>query len=152
MDYKFVIGKTSVLGFENVLKVDFTPKKTCNFDCLYCVLGRTTFWLNERKEYSNVDEIFHEIKFYLENNKKIKYILLTGSGEPALFSGFGNLVDIIKNKYPEIKIMAYTNCSLLTRKDVTNEFLKCDIIGCNLNAVYEDEFRKVCRSWCKRFL
>ncbi|HUT79597.1 MAG TPA: radical SAM protein [Candidatus Bathyarchaeia archaeon] len=145
MDYKYVVGLINALGFQNVLKVDFTPKKTCNFDCVYCSVGRTTIWLNERKEYNEVEDILHEIQFYLKNNDEIKYMMLTGSGEPALFSGFGKLVKEIKKNFPEIKIMAYTNCSLLPRKDVVNEFLDCDILGCNLNAVYDEEFKKICR-------
>jgi len=71
--------------------------------------------------------------------------MLTGSGEPALYSKFGVLVDLIKRKYRNAKIMAYTNASLLSRNDVINEFSKCDIIGCNLNAVYDIEFQNACR-------
>ncbi|MHA1211586.1 MAG: radical SAM protein [Candidatus Heimdallarchaeota archaeon] len=147
MKYQFVKGVINALGFEKVLKVDFTPKKTCNFDCVYCIVGRTTTWLNERKAYNNVDSVYNEIQHYIKNNGEIKYALLTGSGEPALYSGFGELILKIKKEFPNIKIMAYTNCSLLSRQDVVNEFLLCDILGCNLNAVYDDEFKKICRPY-----
>lgn len=143
MKYKFVKGTAPILGFQDVLSVDFSPKKTCNFDCIYCDVGRTSTWLNERQEFFTVEEVFDEIENYIIQNGEIKYIMLTGSGEPALFKSFGALVSLIKKKYPNIKLMAYTNGSLLSRSDVQSEFTKLDIIGCNLNAVYEKEFRTV---------
>jgi GTP-binding protein len=143
MKYKFVKGTSQILGFQDVLKVDFSPKKTCNFDCIYCGVGRTSTWLNDRQDFFSADEIFDEIENYIIQNGDIKYMLLTGSGEPALYNGFGALVSLIKKKYPDIKLMAYTNGSLLSRSDIQSEFAKLDIIGCNLNAVYEKEFRLV---------
>ncbi|MGC9779278.1 MAG: radical SAM protein [Candidatus Heimdallarchaeota archaeon] len=145
MNCKFVKGIIEALGFKNVLKVDFSPKKTCNFDCVYCGVGRTSTWLNERSEFYPVEDVFFEIDYYIEHNGEIRYVMLTGSGEPALYKGFGELVAKIKQKYPNLKIMAYTNCSLLSRKDVHYEFLQCDVLGCNLNAVYNDEFQKICQ-------
>jgi len=149
MEYKFVKDVMNALGCQNVLKVDFSPKKTCNFDCIYCSVGRTTNWLMERTEFYPVEEIFSEISSYIDNNGEVNYIMLTGSGEPALYSGFGRLSEMIKQQYPNIGIMAYTNGTLLNRKDVQTEFSNCDIIGCNLNSVYEGEFKKICRPLTK---
>ncbi|NHJ48314.1 MAG: radical SAM protein [Asgard group archaeon] len=143
MEYKFVKGISKILGFDNVLQVDFSPKKTCNFDCIYCGVGTTDTWLNERKEFFSPEDVFNEIYRYKAQNGVIKYILLTGSGEPALYKNFGELVSLIRKNYPEIKLMAYTNGSMLTRSDVQAEFKQLDVIGCNLNAVYEQEFRTV---------
>jgi wyosine [tRNA(Phe)-imidazoG37] synthetase (radical SAM superfamily) len=143
MDYKFIKGISRILGFDNVLQVDFSPKKTCNFDCIYCGVGKTDKWLNERQEFFTPDDVFDEIYRFKAQNGVIKYILLTGSGEPALYKGFGELVSLIRESYPEIKLMAYTNGSMLTRSDVQAEFKQLDVIGCNLNAVYEQEFRTV---------
>ncbi len=143
MTYKFVKETATILGFQDVLQVDFSPKKTCNFDCIYCGVGKTSTWLNERQDFFTAEEIFDEIENYIIQNGDIKYIMLTGSGEPALYKSFGALVSLIKSKYPNIKLMAYTNGSLLSRSDVQSEFAKLDIIGCNLNAVYEEEFRVV---------
>jgi wyosine [tRNA(Phe)-imidazoG37] synthetase (radical SAM superfamily) len=141
--YKFVKGISKVLGFEHVLLVDFSPRKTCNFDCVYCSVGRTDKWLNERKDFNTVEEVFNEINIYIKQNGEIKYMLLTGSGEPALFKGFGELVALLRKSYPNIKLMAYTNGSMLNRSDIQSEFGKLDVIGCNLNAVYEQEFRAI---------
>ena len=145
MEYKFLKEITNALGCQNVLPVDFSPKKTCNHDCIYCGVGRTTKWTMERSEFYPIEDVFSEINKYIENNGIVEYILLTGSGEPALYSGFGELADKIREKFPSIGIIAYTNGSLLNRKDVQNEFAKCTILGYNLNSVYNKEFKKICR-------
>jgi wyosine [tRNA(Phe)-imidazoG37] synthetase (radical SAM superfamily) len=145
MEYKFVKEVINALGCQNVLKVDFSPKKTCNFDCVYCSVGRTTNWTMERTEFYPIEEVYSEINHYINHNGEVEYVILTGSGEPALYMGFGKLADMIKKNYPNVGIMAYTNGTLLNRKDVQNEFMKCDVLGCNLNSVYEKEFKKICR-------
>jgi len=113
MEYKFLKEITNALGCQNVLPVDFSPKKTCNHDCIYCGVGRTTKWTMERSEFYPIEDVFSEINKYIENNGIVEYILLTGSGEPALYSGFGELADKIREKFPSIGIIAYTNGSLL---------------------------------------
>ncbi|MHA1155081.1 MAG: radical SAM protein [Candidatus Heimdallarchaeota archaeon] len=145
MNYRFVKGKVNALGVKDVLKVGFNPIKICNFDCVYCIVGRTNKCLNNRIEFYTVSEIFNEIYHYIRENGTVPYVLLTGSGEPALYSGFGELVEKIKDNFPEIGIMAYTNATLLSRKDVQNEFARIDILGCTINSVYLNEFHNICR-------
>lgn len=145
MEYKFLKEITNALGCQNVLPIDFSPKKTCNHDCVYCGVGRTTNWTMERTEFYPIDEIYSELRKYLEHNGKVEYALLTGSGEPALYSGFGELSEKIRNNFPNIGIIAYTNGTLLNRKDVQKEFAKCNVLGCNLNSVYNEEFKRICR-------
>ncbi len=145
MEYKFIKGIINALGCQNVLKVDFSPKKTCNFDCIYCIVGRTTKWTMKRTEFYPVEEVFSEISNYIDHNGTVEYVLLTGSGEPALYSGFGELSEKIRINFPNIGIIAYTNGTLLNRKDVQKEFANCNVLGCNLNSVYDEEFKRICR-------
>lgn len=145
MEYKFLKEITNALGCQNVLPVDFSPKKTCNQDCIYCGVGRTTNWTMKRTEFYPIDEVYSEISNYMDHNGKVEFVLLTGSGEPSLYSGFGMLAEKLKNNYPNLGIIAYTNGTLLNRKDVQNEFAKCNVLGCNLNSVYEEEFKQICR-------
>ncbi len=51
MNYRFVKGKVNAIRVKDVLKVGFNPTKTCNFDCVYCIVGRTNKWLNNRLEF-----------------------------------------------------------------------------------------------------
>ncbi|MFW9875838.1 MAG: radical SAM protein [Candidatus Thorarchaeota archaeon] len=126
-----------------ILPVDFSPLKTCSFNCFYCYLGKTTKMTMEREEFYPVQDIFHEIDLYLQQNDLPDTIFLTGSGEPALYSEFGELARKVKEKYPSITITAYSNASLLMDPDVRKDFSECDIMQFNLNAVNAEEFRKI---------
>jgi wyosine [tRNA(Phe)-imidazoG37] synthetase (radical SAM superfamily) len=126
-----------------LLPVDFSPLKTCSFNCYYCSLGKTTKISMEREEFYPFQDIFQEIDVYLQKNELPDCIFLTGSGEPALYSKFGELARKIKEKYPSIKITAYSNASLLNDPEVRKDFCECDIMQFNLNAVNDDEFTRI---------
>lgn len=128
-----------------LLPVDFSPLKTCSFNCYYCSLGKTTKMTMERDEFYPVQDIFQEVDSYLQQNDPPDTIFLTGSGEPALYSKFGELARKIKEKYPSITITAYSNASLLTDPEVRKDFCECDIMQFNLNAVRSEEFQRINR-------
>ncbi|MFX1243119.1 MAG: radical SAM protein [Promethearchaeota archaeon] len=128
-----------------LLPVDFSPLKTCSFNCYYCSLGKTTKMTMDREEFFPVQDVFNEVDFYLDNNDHPDTIFLTGSGEPALYSKFGELARKIKEKYPTIKLTAYSNASLLFNPEVRKDFCECDIMQFNLNGVRSEEFQKINR-------
>ncbi len=128
-----------------LLPVDFNPLKTCSFNCYYCSLGKTTKMTMEREEFYPVQDIFEEIDLYLNQNDPPDTIFLTGSGEPALYSGFGELARKIKDKHPFISLTAYSNASLLTNPEVRKDFCECDIMQFNLNGVSSEEFQRINR-------
>ncbi len=72
--------------------VDLVPHKSCNLDCVYCECGATTHLTMNRKEYISVDRVKDELKKYLSQNEDVNYITFSGSGEPALECGIGDVI------------------------------------------------------------
>jgi wyosine [tRNA(Phe)-imidazoG37] synthetase (radical SAM superfamily) len=145
MAYKFVKDVKDIRGLRSVLNIDFSPKKTCNYDCVTCVSGRTNYLTGDRKEFYPAEDVFSEIKSYIEANGAPEHILLTGSGEPTLYAGFGKLARMIKDKFPDLKVLVYSNFTLLHREEVRREVALCDLVWGNFNTVIEDEFSKMYR-------
>jgi wyosine [tRNA(Phe)-imidazoG37] synthetase (radical SAM superfamily) len=145
MAYKFVRDVTDIRGFENVLGVDFSPKKACTYDCVTCPLGRTNPLTTERSEFYPVEEVFNEIRSYISDNDRPQHIMLTGSGEPTLYAGFGKLAAMIKAEFQDIKVGVYTNFSLLHLEHVRQEVAHCDLVFGNFNTVCDDEFKRFYR-------
>jgi wyosine [tRNA(Phe)-imidazoG37] synthetase (radical SAM superfamily) len=150
MDYYIKLMKKHYLGeisnhplLGKILPVDFNPLKTCSFNCYYCTLGKTTKMTIQREEFYPVQDIIKEIKSYLKQNDSPDYFFLTGSGEPGLYSKFGELARKIKEISPAIKLTAYSNASLLNDPDVRKDFCECDIMQFNLNAVMAEEFSRI---------
>ncbi len=145
---KYIYGpvKSRRLGFS--LGVSLTPYKICNFDCVYCQLGRTSEKTSQRKEYANINDILNELKLWFETNApeagKLNYITLSGSGEPTLNEKFGELIIQIK-KLSTVPVAVITNASLLNIQAVRQALLNADLIVPSLDAVTPQIFAKIDR-------
>ncbi len=145
---KYIYGPLNSrrLGFS--LGITLTSSKVCNLNCIYCQLGKTMVQLNERKEYALVEDIFTELKWWLENNSaqasKLNYITFSGSGEPTLNSKIGRLIEMIK-KISAVRIAIITNSSLLGDPLARRDLLLADLIMPSLDAVTLEVFAKIGR-------
>jgi len=146
MQYLYGPVKSRRLG--NSLGISLTPYKTCDFDCIYCQLGRTNNLTTERKEYIKVSRIIDELKAWLESKEGLiqglEYITLSGSGEPTLHSGLGELIAEIKKLTP-LKIAVLTNASLLSDAQIRQQLMAADLIVPSLDAVSQSLFSKIDR-------
>jgi wyosine [tRNA(Phe)-imidazoG37] synthetase (radical SAM superfamily) len=122
--------------------------KICNFDCIYCQLGRTKEKINERKEYASPDDILGELKSWLQNNpteaKNIDYITISGFGEPTLNIKIGQLISMIK-KISSAPVAVITNASLMNKIEVRAALLEADLIIPTLDAATSVIFNKINR-------
>lgn len=122
--------------------VDMVPYKTCSLDCPYCQLGRTTRTSIERCPYGSADAMIAELSHVLEENQKIDYITLSGSGEPTLSSHLGTVISRIK-ELTVIPVAVLTNGTLLHQEAVRDELSLADVVVPSLDAVSEAVFRAV---------
>jgi len=143
MEYKY-LKKVESPTLGNALQINFNPLKVCSFNCIFCDLGHTTRLLMEREMFYPPEEIFSEINDYIKDNDEPDY-LLTGNGESMLYLGFKQLSEMIKDKYPNLKIAVSSNGSLLHRKDVREDFLISDRVTVNLNTINPQDYLKISR-------
>ncbi len=145
---KYLYGPVKSRRLGNSLGISLTPYKTCDFDCIYCQLGRTNNLTVERKEYIEINRIIDEFRSWLESRKDaiqdLEYITLSGSGEPTLNSRLGELIAEIK-KLTTLKVAVLTNASLLSDAEVRRQLLGADLIVPSLDAVTQILFAKIDR-------
>lgn len=145
---RYVYGpiKSRRLGLS--LGLSLTPYKTCSLDCVYCQLGKTTDLTLKRKEYLPVKEIIDELRAWFMENKqgaaKLKFITLSGFGEPTLNSKIGLLIKSVK-KIRKISVAVITNSVFLADRKVRNSLRLADLIVPSLDAVDEGIFEKIDR-------
>jgi wyosine [tRNA(Phe)-imidazoG37] synthetase (radical SAM superfamily) len=142
MNYIFGPVRSRRLGFS--LGVDVIPYKTCSLDCPYCQLGRTTVKTIDRSPYGDADAVIVELIQVLQEQQKIDYITLSGSGEPTLSSNLGTIIRRIK-EITVIPVAVLTNGTLLHREEVREELSAADLVVPSIDAVSEDIFRMVNR-------
>jgi wyosine [tRNA(Phe)-imidazoG37] synthetase (radical SAM superfamily) len=143
---KHVFGPVPSRRLGRSLGIDPIPLKTCNWNCVYCQLGRTTPLTSNRREYYPCDEIVQQVKTALEAHRtgEIDWITFVGSGEPTLHIGLGWMIRQVKT-LTSIPVAVITNGSLLYRSDVREELRLADAVLPSLDAGTEALYRTINR-------
>jgi len=128
----FVYGPVPSRRFGRSLGVSPIPYKTCNFNCIYCPLGKGEALPVDRKVYYPVADIIKETLTAAEKANP-QYITITGDGEPTLYWYLGTLIRGIRQG-SSIPVAVVTNGSLLSRKDVRQDLEAADVVLCYLDA------------------
>jgi wyosine [tRNA(Phe)-imidazoG37] synthetase (radical SAM superfamily) len=130
------------------LGIDPIPLKTCNWNCVYCQLGRTRPLTNERREFIPRRKILAEIDeaFSTHRPGEIDWVTFVGSGEPTLHNGLGFLIRAVKER-TDLPVAVITNGALLIDPVVRGELLAADAVLPSLDAGNAVLFHKINRPW-----
>jgi wyosine [tRNA(Phe)-imidazoG37] synthetase (radical SAM superfamily) len=143
--YKALFGPVPSRRLGISLGVDLVHHKTCSLNCVYCECGATTHLTTKRKEYVSVDQVKNELVDYLSRNKKIDFITFSGSGEPTLNDGIGDVIHFLKSDYPQYNVALLTNSTLFHQPAVRRQIKDADVVMASLDAASEAQFRQVNR-------
>ncbi|MEJ2231816.1 MAG: radical SAM protein, partial [Nitrospirales bacterium] len=140
---RFVYGPVPSRLLGQSLGIDPIPFKTCNWNCVYCQLGRSTPMTNERRDYFPPDEIVREVKASIESHEpgEIDWITFVGSGEPTLHAGLGRMIEQIKG-LTDIPVAVITYVALWYQPEVRKHIIHSDAVLPSLVAGTEALFRK----------
>ncbi|MCB9420476.1 MAG: radical SAM protein [Ardenticatenaceae bacterium] len=142
----YVFGPVPSRRLGQSLGIDTIPLKTCNWNCVYCQLGRTVPLTNERREYIPGDVILAQVKAALDTHQpgEIDWITFVGSGEPTLHSGLGQLIRQVK-VLSDLPVAVITNGALLYLPKVRDELAAADAVLPSLDAGSADLYRRLNR-------
>ena len=143
---KCVFGPVPSRRLGQSLGIDTIPLKTCNWNCVYCQLGRTRPVTNRRKAYVPSDEIVAEVRQSLAAHKtgEIDWVTFVGSGEPTLHIDTGWLIRQVK-ALTDLPVAVITNGSLLYLPAVRQELMAADAVLPTLDAGTADLYRRINR-------
>ncbi len=142
-DYKYLFGPVPSRRFGRSLGIDLTPHKKCSLDCVFCQLGRTGQKSVSRENFVPIGEVLAEIAHWLEHDGSADYLTLSGSGEPTLHAGFGQVLDYLKDK--PIPSVLLTNGTLLTDPEVRRAAGLAKVVKVSLSAWDQASFEWVNR-------
>ncbi len=145
---RYVFGPVPSRRLGQSLGIDTIPLKTCNWNCVYCQLGRSEPLIHERKEYVPREAVLEELRAVLATLRpeEIDWVTFVGSGEPTLHSGIGWLIREVK-KLTDKPVAVITNGSLLYLPEVREELAPTDAVMPTLDAGTPDLYRKINRPW-----
>ena len=146
VDMRYVFGPVPSRRLGQSLGIDTIPLKTCNWNCVYCQLGRTTPLTNQREIYYPPEEIIAEVKSVLgdPNTGQIDWITFVGSGEPTLHAGIGNLIQEVK-ALSNLPVAVITNGATLYLDAVRQALSAADAVMPSLDAGTPWLYKKINR-------
>ncbi len=143
-NYKFLYGPVPSRRMGLSLGISPIPKKTCNYSCIYCQLGRTDKMTYDRKDFFDLEDMKKEFTEYNKNNDNYDVVTIVGEGEPTLYKSLGDLINFLKHNTDK-PVALITNGALLKEKNIWSELQELDIILPSLDASNENEFKKINR-------
>jgi len=132
---KSVFGPVPSRRLGQSLGIDPVPLKTCNWNCVYCQLGRSIPLTNKRREYLPREEIIGEVEQALKTHTpgEIDWVTFVGSGETTLHAGLGWLIRQVK-ALTDFPVAVITNGSLLYLPEMRQELCLADAVLPSLDA------------------
>lgn len=143
---KYVFGPVPSRRLGQSLGIDPIPLKTCNWNCVYCQLGRSRPVVNERKDYAPTEEVLAQVRQTLAAHGpgEIDWVTFVGSGEPLLHASLGWMIRQVK-MMTELPIAVITNGSLLYLPEVQEELSAADAVLPALDAGNAALYRRINR-------
>lgn len=142
--FKYLFGPVPSRRLGLSLGVDLNPLKVCTENCVFCQVAQTTELTLERKEWVPTADVLAEFNRWAEQGRKADFVTLSGSGEPTMHTGFGEVLRQVKAA-GSYKTAVLSNGSLMWLPDVRRDAALADVVKVTLSAWDEDSFRKIHR-------
>ena len=143
---KTVFGPIPSRRLGQSLGIDPIPLKTCNWNCVYCQLGRSRPMTNTRREYVDSQLILAQLAVALSFHApgEIDWLTFVGSGEPTLHEELGKMIRAAK-RMTDIPVAVITNGALLFLLEVRQDLLAADAVLPSLDAGNAELYKKINR-------
>jgi len=127
---------------KRVLEVNILPEKHCNFDCIFCPIGRSYNKVDTQQSFDEMDDSLRELESMIENNK-VELVFINSKGEALVNSKISDIIDLIKSKGVPVRLLS--NGYLLGRDEYIRIANKCDEVIGEIKAILEEDFQKIQR-------
>lgn len=142
--FRYIYGPVPSRRLGISLGISPIPKKTCNYSCIYCQLGRTDKMTNTRESFFPPEDIISEFEDYLSSGQHFDAVTIVGEGEPTLCLDLGILLTEIKKRV-KAPLAVITNGALLFDTKLQAELFNADIVLPSFDAYDEASFMKINR-------
>lgn len=127
---------------KRVLEVNILPEKNCNFDCIFCPIGRSQDKVDTQKSFDQMESSLRELESVIENTKA-ELIFINSKGEALVNDKIGDVIEIVKVKGLPVRLLS--NGYLLGREEYIEIANRCDEVIGEIKTITEEDFFKVQR-------
>lgn len=127
---------------KRVLEVNVLPEKNCNFDCIFCPIGRSQDKVDTQKSFDEMESSLRELESMIEKTKA-ELIFINSKGEALVNDKIGDVIELVKVKGLLVRLLS--NGYLLGRDEYIEIANRCDEVIGEIKTITEEDFLKVQR-------
>ena len=127
---------------KRVLEVNILPEKYCNFDCIFCPIGRSKNKVDSQISFNEIDVDLNELDNKIEETKA-ELIFINSKGEALINDKINKIISFIKNKGLIVRLLS--NGYLLGKDEYKKIANNCDELIGEIKVITEEHFQKVQR-------
>jgi len=125
-----------------VLEVNILPEKHCNFDCIFCPIGRSYNKVDTARSFEGMEDSLRELESILENNKA-DLVFINAKGEALVNERIEDVIGLIKSKGLPVRLLS--NGYLLGKNEYLNIANMCEEVIGEIKVISEADFQKLQR-------
>ena len=125
-----------------VLEINILPEKHCNFDCIFCPIGRSYNKIDTQKSFDKIESSLIELEKMIDSTKA-ELIFINSKGEALVNDKISDIINFIKAKGIPVRLLS--NGYLLGKDEYIEIANKCDEVIGELKVITEEDFQKVQR-------
>lgn len=125
-----------------VLEVNILPEKYCNFDCIFCPIGRSKNKVDSLVLFDDIKVNLNELENKIRETRA-ELIFINSKGEALVNSEIRKIIKFIKDKGLIVRLLS--NGYLLGKdkyREIANE---CDEVVGEIKVITEKDFQRVQR-------
>lgn len=127
---------------KRVLEINILPEKCCNFDCIFCPIGRAKEKVDTQRSFDYSDESLIELNNKIEESKA-DLVFINSKGEAFVNDKVSDIIDFIKSKNISVRLLS--NGYLLGEQKYMDIANKCDEVLGEIKVITENDFQKAQR-------
>lgn len=139
---KFTYKDVYIEDGKRVLEVNVLPEKHCNFDCIFCPIGRSINKIDTQKSFDKIEDSLIELEDMIKSTKA-ELIFINSKGEALVNDKISEVIDFIKFKGLNVRLLS--NGYLLGRDEYIKIANKCDEVIGEIKILTEEDFQKIQR-------
>lgn len=127
---------------KKILEINVLPEKYCNFDCIFCPIGRSPHKIDTQKPFPNLDLSLNELDEMIKAHNP-DLVFINSKGEALVNDSIEDIIRFIKSK--NIKVRLLTNGYILGKKEYMDISNICDEVIGEIKVTSEKDFQKLQR-------
>ncbi len=127
---------------KRVLEVNILPEKHCNFDCIFCPIGRSQNKVDTQKSFDAMDSSLKELESMIEKTKA-ELVFINSKGEALVNENIIDIINIIKGKGLPVKLLS--NGYILNLPEFKEIANMCEEVIGEIKVASNEDFQKIQR-------